>query len=75
MDKPIEYERNELTLQQVMTAMRSDRSILSPVFTQVHWHTNSQRWVGICKKTDFKLASMLSESKILAQLMIQRFGK
>ena len=54
--------------------MRSDRSILSPVFTQVHWCTNERYWVGICKQSDFKLANMLSESKILARLMITRFG-
>ena len=75
MEVAIKYEDNKITLQQVFTTMRSDQSILVPVFTQLHWCTNEQSWVGICKKSNFKLATMLSESKILARLMITRFGK
>ena len=47
MKTAINYNNTQLTFQQVLTATQSDQCILVPIFIQVHWYTNEQKWVGI----------------------------
>ena len=69
IETAIMYNDTDLPLQQVLTATRTDRLELIPILIQVHWWT----WVVICKKADFKLAIMLSDSKSLARLILTKF--
>ena len=62
MEKEIITDNITISLQQVLTAMRSDRCVLIPIFSQVHWNNNDRTWIGICKKADFKLATTINDN-------------